>query len=268
MNSHHNQTIAVFLSLTTCLLFGFLANETLAVQSRQTIKNDNAADANDLKVEFQEGGGKVTKVKIGDVPGAVDTDGHGASFAQGTISAAGGGGKLNLDYTVDPKTFLEFRGATSMWTHDGMNIGKVTLVGDPMSLAFNPLPGGATGAVATFVNNDPFSITYSNIQLVANNNLANFNIDSFLIPTGTLVGGLPSTINVDPGNSVTLSFGPINPSTYQLAIAMVSQTGTTDFFTVASADAVPEPSTWLLLASGVIALGIMRARRSCAKRVY
>ena len=250
-----------------CLFLGVVsigwADAAFADKQRQTIQNNNAEDANDLKLRLIDGiASKVSRVTIGGVEGAVDADGRGAQFAQGTISAAKNGGKLNVDWQGD-KGFA-VNSLTSKWTHDGNDIGPVKVVGKPMPLAFISQPGGSIEAFATFINPDPFPVTYSNIQLYRNNDLASFATDQFVTPTGELVSGLPSSIALNPGDSTTLSFGIIDASAYQLALAQVSETGTTDFFSVASA-AVPEPSLILLVGVGLLALVLARPTRNLGR---
>jgi hypothetical protein len=150
----------------------------------------------------------------------------------------------------------------TFWTLDGNPIKgafKFTVVGEPMEIAYN---SNGHGATATLFDPESFSVVYSDIKPYKNNNLSNLTIDSYLTPTGSLVGGLPSTITLNPGDSMTLSFGTVDPSTYQLALANVAAASEpSNLFSVASALSVPEPSTLVLLVIGT--LGVI----GCSRRV-
>jgi hypothetical protein len=227
---------------------------------RQTIQNNLGITVNDLNVFFSK---KVTQVKLNtrDTPpktatGALNGDGMGAQFAQNTFGDLGQTGKVDIDFSTDVKDPFGIT-AASMWTLDGTTKGNVTILGQPMSLAFVQVPGGLQG-FATFINPDPFPEVYSNIQLFSDNDIANFNINGFLAPTGTLVGGIPSSVVLPIGGTATFSFGIVNPTKYDLAIADVaSVSDPTNLFTVATADSpVPEPGVGVLFGIGIVGLFI------------
>jgi hypothetical protein len=269
--------ILVSLSLLTALTTVCRADIIGALQplddpiKRQTIQNNTAGMVNDLQVFFSK---KVTQVKVNtrDTPpktatGVLNGDSLGAQFAPNTFGDLGQSGKLDVDFSTDDKTAFGIT-AASMWTLDGKAQGAVTILGEPMPLAFVQTPAGLQGFV-TFINPDPFPEIYSDIQIFSDNNIANFDINDFLTPTGTLVGGIPSSVMLPVGGTATFSMGIVDPTKYELAIAEVASTSDpTNLFNVATADTpvVPEPGAGALLGTAVAALFI-RSRFSMARRL-
>jgi len=93
-----------------------------------------------------------------------------------------------------------------------------------------------------------------------------FGTDQYDIPTGQLVMGLPTSLTLDPGQSIDLSFGLIGPGGYELALANVAPASDpSDIYRVAAADvfSVPEPSTFVMSAIGILCmLAYARRRRN------
>ncbi len=248
------------------------------VMHRQTIKNDTNGDVNDLRLDFVP---QTVKAKLWHTGSSVDTNNNdineaneriessdislgNPSWAQNTFGTVSNGGFVDIDYETRSGRSGKLRPATSQWTLNGEDKGMVTVVGEPMRIALNSTSGEA---FAVFINPEQFAITYSDIQLFANNDLANLTLDDFISPTGPLVTGLPSSIDLLPGESAALSFGIVDPISYQLARAFASETGTTEFFSVASAAiAVPEPSTMALLGFGLAAFFCVRKAREPAAK--
>jgi len=232
------------------LLLAFLISPARAGFVSQTIRNDTT-QANDLTVQFVRGA--VTSVVLstdaGKVTGKVATDGMSATFATGDISV-GPGKEPILKFEKKDQTQQVEVATSSMWSFQGVDIGSITKVGSPMGILFNTSTGQAT---ASFFDNETFAVTYSNIQMFSDNKIANLNIDQFDVPTGTQVTGLPVSITLQPGQSMTLSFGVVNPQGYELASADAAATGTpNDLFRIESAAAVPEPASLPLLVIGIL----------------
>jgi hypothetical protein len=153
---------------------------------------------------------------------------------------------------------LQSRATESHWTFDGAIIdNSIAALGQVPRVTFD----GFGNAFAEFVNPEPFDVIYSNIQLFANNDPLHFTIEDFDTPTGSLVGGLPTSITLAPLASRTLAFGAVSQSAYQLAQANVAAAATPDErFSLGSA-AIPEPSAFLLAALAGVGLLAFRQKR-------
>jgi len=147
----------------------------------------------------------------------------------------------------------------SFWTEDRRQvIDGLASVGAPPNIFY------ANGsAFAQLVNSGPETLIYSGIQLLVNNDLANFDTPFFSSDiTGTAVSGVPGSLALAPGESSTLAFGAYSPQGYELVtldIALASAPGDT-FFTAAAA-VVPEPASGALVLGGLLALAALRMRR-------
>ncbi len=246
-----------------------------AEKHRQSIKNNTGGDVNDLKLRFTDD--LSSKPKLWHTGGAVDVNDNDrndaservdassqsasnfqADWAQSTFGRIPNGGIAEVDFEGAPE--IDADHANSQWTLDGVNKGAPVVVGEPMHIAFNL---GTSEASVTFVNNGATAITYSDIQLFKNNSVAQFDLLQFMEATGTAVSA-PSTIVLNPGQVSTISLGIVQiGSTYQLAIARVSENANPSvlYSLVTGAtplEAMPATSRWgvgalmvLLLSSGV-----------------
>ena len=233
-----------------------------------TIKNTFGSAANDLHLTFTV---PVGNVKFQKADGTAVTPSSSTattadwSMAQLGESVANTAGRHIL-YNGDAAGLIDKTPAKSWWTSNDVKLdNSLARIGGTPAITFD-----ATGAVATFFNPEAFSVTYSNIQLFKDNNLANFNggFAEFDMPTGTLVTGLPSSITLDPGQSRALAFGAIGAQGYELALANAAATSIpTDLYLVGTATILPEPS--ILTLAGTGALGVLgcwwwRRRRQTA----
>ena len=251
---------SLFVSLLACLLticWTNVANGDEVVFHRQTIKNDlpnQIVNDAEITVDKAVDAGRITNANDTSKTGRAVVNGTTLIFAQGLF----GNLETNLRAFVDigPQ---DAKITGGQWTFDGVKKGAITTVGQPMQILFN---SETKQAASVFFNPEEFAITYSNIMLFANNDLANLNLDQFLTPTGTLIA-TPSSITLAPGESIVFSFGVVSDSLYQLALAQVAPTSDpTDLFDVATAaQNVPEPTTVLLLATGLAGVAMNKRRR-------
>jgi len=161
-------------------------------------------------------------------------------------SASPGGGPGDLTFTT-PLVFVG--GAIHFQLYDaagsaGMGWGLITANGGidlsgatANSITFNVVSANSTGGSAPTLNFNPassYSWTFANASSITGFNAADFNIitSGFTNSTG---GGSFSVSEV--GNNLDLNFTP-----------------------------VPEPSTWVLMGAGTLALGFAALRRRCVAR--
>ena len=169
-----------------------------------------------------------------------------ASFAEMTTEA-----EAQIDY----KSILQTQGVLengSVWTKDNQPVGTVELAGEPAVLSFLQIESNPREAFAEFQNREEFALIYTDIELYKNNSLDSFDTVDFTVPTGELVAGVPASLTLQPGESQILSFGIVEKSTYQLALANVANLNDPDnVFGVATAE-VPEPCSLSLLCIAVL----------------
>jgi hypothetical protein len=255
------------LTLTASFAASISFAETISFDDNfvQEVKNTSAlTTANDLTLVFNNPPGNVM---ITDPQGNNPT----APGGSGGTTVTWGSGQLPSNVGPGQSGRVTFNGprgtnidkTKSFWTVDGAQInGALASLGQPPNITF---VGG--GAFADLTNPETFALTYSNIRLYVDNDLANFNTPLFITPTGQLVTGLPSIITLDPGQSAELSFGPIAPDTYQLILADAAfVSNPNDVYSVGTGAAVPEASTFNLLGIGCTALLAIALLRRCIYR--
>jgi hypothetical protein len=138
------------------------------------------------------------------------------------------------------------------WTIDGMGLGPGEGVFTGLvRLAALLDPATDQGFVQLFNESDQVMI-FSDIRVSSDNDLANFNVDSFDTATGAVIA-LP-TVTVGP-NQVSDAFplGVIDPSKFFLITANATASGGSgDVFALAAAEAVvPEPGSLTLILLGL-----------------
>jgi hypothetical protein len=235
------------------------------VQIRETIKNKNpTTTGNDLTLSFTEplqAGSTVTATDTLSNSNTVVASGNSATFPQNSLpSEVAPGGQLTILFNAPSGTSINL--SKSVFTDSGVEIvGSVGLLGAAPGL-FNV--NGAQFAQLT--NPDSFELVYTNIALYVDNNLANLATNQFDTPTGQLVSGIPSSLILDPGQSVLLAFGPTSPIAYDLAVAdaaAVSNPGDA-YYAASAAETTPEPSTLALASLGLLMMiaSVARHRRT------
>jgi len=135
----------------------------------------------------------------------------------------------------------------AQWSRDGKDVGAAVITNRGIEIK--------KGSINfTFFNDQPFSLTYQNIQVFEGNNIVNFNLNDYANPTGSLVSGIPSSITLNANESYTFTINNIveDLSTYVLATAtFFPNNDPTDIGQVATATdftpsvCVPEPTLTL-----------------------
>lgn len=121
-------------------------------------------------------------------------------------------------------------------------------------------------AFVSLTNVENYNVVYTNLSLYKDNLISQFQLGQFDTPTGTLVGGIPSTFTLDPGQTTTLAFGSVNPNGYEFFSAEVANASDpSNTFYIAGGATVAEPSSSILLGIGLVASALgepfRRARR-------
>ena len=189
---------------------------------RQTLVNDGNEPANDLHIEFTSGvGGANLRPKAQppghDGGGAVDSGSGGRVVDWPPPDSFGevpAGGVAYLDYefskynpVADPDN--------SYWTYDGNALSGYRMQGISMALRWSDYET----ATATFRNEQDTPQQVQNVQLWTGNDVSHQTIDEYFLPTGVLVGGLPTDFVLAPREERELAFGPVVAGTYLLAMA-------------------------------------------------
>jgi hypothetical protein len=196
------------ITLIVCWPYAAFAGTITGAFYRQTIQYVNSEDktANDLRLRFNQETTKMPGVTAAKITTratprqsneGIPINEATVEFAQNTFGTVTSKSKVDIDLgPKDPTLKAPKILMTSEWTEDGeiVSNGQTTIIGKPMRI--KPDPPGDPGTVE-FFSDDNLQIMYSNIQVYVNNNLANFNIDNFLTPTGSLVTGVPISTPID-----------------------------------------------------------------------
>jgi len=266
------KTHRIIAALLIAVVHVITATPSSADTIRQIIKNKTGKRANDLTIN-RAGGVDITDARIrrddnndgklqdGETKekvSSIENNGAVAKWITGDIKNVEDGDEVFVE--VVGKGGAVRIGDGSEWTFNNQPIGNISKVGDPGRFAFNT---STHEGFATFFNPDPFAITYTNVAIYLDNDLANFaSLDTVFTPTGHLVGGFPTFFTLDPGQSMAFALGAIDLSKYALSFADVAPArDLADLYSVASAAAVPEPSTVLLFGVGSVTLLSFRRRR-------
>lgn len=246
-----------------------------------TIQNDTGGDVNDAHFRFQQKVKNVT-IKYGDTmrnctPKNPDPDGKGLIFDcpvpvpadNFVVPGTGDTSKKRAEllYDSDCPKCRPVVGKATYWTADGVNVGEIKNIFGATTRI------GRNSPLSLFLSNEEsFAVTYDSIQVFEGNDLLNFNLNDFAIPTGTLVSGLPSSITLQPGTSTIIDLSGIveNPLTYLLATASFFPVGSpseaasfSTAYDYSKEVCIPEPSSIL----GVLSLGILGAGATIKRKV-
>jgi hypothetical protein len=111
------------------------------------------------------------------------------------------------------------------------------------------------------INDTNAAVTFDNIRVYLNQDMANYTIDNFDVPS---VAAINLPIQIVPANSSSppIPLGVVDPSKYHLMTADVSASSLSEVFGIATAaTAIPEPSTALLAFSGALLMSRYIARK-------
>ena len=201
---------------------------------RQTIVNNSDSNANDLHIVFDYNVWNST-VRPKDQPPGHDGDGTGSGefgmcgrtwdFAPpNTFGTVGPGGVAYLDYHHScPFGSVNIDASQSYFTLDGTALAGFTKQGRKMAISRNAF---YEPTEVRITNETAGQLTYQNVQVVKDNLLLNWDIDTYFLPTGVPVGGSPlPPFMLNPGEQMVLLFGPTTPYTYVLVMMESYPTG-------------------------------------------
>ena len=209
------------------MCIGLIAGPAEAGDSyrRQTIVNGSTSNANDLHIVFDYNVWGST-VRPKDQSTGHDGDGAGSGefgmcgrtwdFAPpNTFGTVGPGGVAYLDYQHScPLGEVNIDASQSYFTLDGNALPGFTKQGWPMIISRNAFEQPTSVIVQ---NNSPVPVTYNNVQLIKDNSLMNWGMDTYFLPTGA-IQDTPSTFTLAPGGQMVLEIGPTANYTYVLVM--------------------------------------------------
>ncbi|MGA2799291.1 MAG: hypothetical protein ABSE63_17050 [Thermoguttaceae bacterium] len=117
-------------------------------------------------------------------------------------------------------------------------------------------PDGSGNYVASYTikNDDTQSVTISDVDAWINNSAVNWGDDLALLiqSTGIVVAGLPSSLSIAPGDSVTFNLGTVSGLGYEKLEVRLAYTATPDEYVGRGmATMVPEPQVFWLVILGI-----------------
>jgi hypothetical protein len=119
-------------------------------------------------------------------------------------------------------------------------------------------------SLVEFENYGVQAVRYTNIQVFRNNDISNFVLELFDTPTGDLLGGLPSEVLVNPGETASFEIGVTRPNSYFLVLADAAYALTPDeiFAQGAASSVVPLPGALSLGLSAMAIFGLLGWRKT------
>lgn len=200
---------------------------------RQTIVNNSDSNANDLHIVFDYNVWGA-KVRPKDQPPGHDGDGTGSGefgmcgrtwdFAPpNTFGTVGPGGVAYLDYHHScPLGPVNIDASQSYFTLDGNALAGFTRQGRQMAISRNAF---YEPTAVRITNETAGQLTYQNVQVVKDNSLLNWTIDTYFLPTGVPEAALPTTFTLNPGEEMVLPISSTTPYTYVLVTMESYPTG-------------------------------------------
>jgi hypothetical protein len=247
--------VAVLVAIT----IGLISSNAWAVTyTQQWIANDSGVQATDLELMFSAA---VQNMKLAGNPGLSGANimvGNPSSNWSATGLRVNNGTEVNVRWAsnnVPPPTITG-----GNWTQNGVAVRAISqangnIMGRPAEITYNQFQG-----LVSFLNDQSFPMTYTNVSAYVDNDPSNFNIDNFdTTPTGQLVSGIPSSFTLapsgSPGDSVSYSLGTVIPGDYDVVFATAAPSSNpSDALPNAVATMVPEPTMGFLALGGVCML--------------